>query len=129
MAPNTSALADSGLAAAARFQAGDFQGALVRFEQLERAARAEGDTSLADGLLNNVGLCRLRLGDLDGATRAFEQVIAERPLAFKSHYNLGRVLAARGRKDEAIASYERALAINPSAPGVRAELEALRRSN
>ena len=128
MASGTSALADSGLAAAARFQAGDYRGALTRFEELEQAARAAGDTSLASGLLNNVGLCRLRLGDLDGATRAFEQVIAERPLAFKSHYNLGRVLAAQGRKAEAIAAFERALAINPAAPGVRADLEALRRS-
>ena len=101
----------------------------MRFEALERAARAEGDTSLASGLLNNVGLCKFRLGDLDGATRAFEQVIAERPRAFKSHYNLGRVLAARGRRAEAIAEFERALAINPTAPGVREDLETLRRSN
>ena len=129
MAPATSALADSGLAAAARFQSGDIAGALVRFEALERAARAEGDSSLAAGLLNNVGLCKFRLGDLDGATRAFEQVIAESPRAFKSHYNLGRVLAARGRRAEAIAEFERALEINPTAPGVRADLEALRRAH
>ena len=129
MAPSTSALADSGLAAAERFQAGDYAGALERFESLERAARAAGDTSLASGLLNNVGLCRLRLGDLAGATRAFEQVIAERPRAVKSHYNLGRVLAAQGRRAEAIAAYERALAIDPAAPGVRAALEALQRRN
>lgn len=121
-----SAIADSGLAAAARFQAGDFADALERFERLEQSARALGDTSLADGLLNNVGLSRFRLGDLEGAARAFEQVLAERPSAVKAHYNLARVRAAQGRLAEAEAGLETALRIDPRAPGVREELAALR---
>jgi tetratricopeptide (TPR) repeat protein len=122
----TGAIADSGLAAAARFQAGDIAGALVQFEGLERAARAAGDTTLATGLLNNVGLCRFRLGDTEGAARAFEQLLAERPGAVKAHYNLGRVRVAQGRPREAEAEFETALRLDPQASGVREELAALR---
>ena len=122
----TAAIADSGLAAAARFQAGDIAGALVRFERLEQAARAAGDTALATGLLNNVGLCRFRLGDLAGAARAFERLLAERPGAVKAHYNLGRVRVAQGRPREAETEFETALRLDPNAPGVREELAALR---
>jgi len=125
IATPTGAISDSGLVAAARFQAGDFAGALARFTELERMARAAGDTSLASSLLNNVGLCRLRLGDVNGAARDFEQVIAQRPRLVKAHYNLGRARAAQGRGAEAVAEYRKALDLNPNEPGVRAELEAL----
>jgi tetratricopeptide (TPR) repeat protein len=121
----TGAISDSGLAAAARFQAGDFAGALERFTALEAAARAAGDSALASGLLNNAGLCRFKLGDLEGAARDFEHVIAERPRAVKAHYNLGRVRAAQGRREEALAQYQAALALSPNEPGVREEMEAL----
>ncbi len=124
-AGGTAALADSGLAAGARFQQGDVAGALADFTRLEAAARAAGDSALAISLLNNVGLSNLRLGHLDAAGRAFEEVLRLRPRALKSHYNLGRVRAAQGRVREARAEFEAALALDPQAPGVREELEAL----
>jgi len=121
----TAGLADSGLVAAARFQQGDAAGALTDFERLEAAARAAGDTALATSLLNNVGLCRYRLGAYDAAAEAFERVIAVRPSALKARYNLGRVRAAQGRSDDARAQFEAALQIDPQAPGVREELARL----
>ena len=123
---STDALADSGLAAAARFQQGDVAGALAAFERLEATARADGDTALATSLLNNVGLCRYRLGAYDAAAAAFERVIAVRPNAVKARYNLGRVRAAQGRRGEASTEFEAALALDAQAPGVRAALDALR---
>ncbi|MEP7028415.1 MAG: tetratricopeptide repeat protein [Candidatus Eisenbacteria bacterium] len=118
-------LADSGLAAAARFQRGDVAGALAELTRLEAAARAAGDTALAISLLNNVGLCQFRLGQLEDAASAFEQVIAARPRALKAHYNLGRVRAAQGRIAEARNEFHAALALDPRAPGVREALRAL----
>jgi tetratricopeptide (TPR) repeat protein len=100
-------------------------GALDAFERLEATARAAGDTALATSLLNNVGLCRYRLGAYDAAAAAFERVIALRPNALKAHYNLGRVRAAQGRRGEATAEFEASLALDPQAPGVRAALDAL----
>ena len=123
---SSDALADSGLAAAARFQQGDVAGALAAFERLEATARAAGDTALATSLLNNVGLCRYRLGAYDAAGEAFERVIAVRPNAVKAHYNLGRVRAAQGQRGAAAAEFETALALDPQAPGVREALGALR---
>jgi Flp pilus assembly protein TadD len=81
---------------------------------------------LAGTLLNNVGLCRLRLGDLDGAARAFEQLLAVRPRAVKAHFNLGRVREAQGRLRDAEAEFETALRLDPQAKGVQEELAALR---
>jgi tetratricopeptide (TPR) repeat protein len=119
------ALADSGLAAAARFQQGDVAGALAAFERLEAEARAAGDTALALSLLNNVGLCQYRLGAYAPAAIAFERVLAARPNSVKAHYNLGRVRAAQGRAADARAQFEAALVLDPQAPGVRAELAKL----
>jgi len=42
-----------------------------------------------------------------------------------AHFNLGTALAAGGQKAEAIAEFNRTLALNPAPAGARAALEAI----
>lgn len=60
-----------------------------------------------------LGAINGQLGLLEDATRCFRKVVALQPSA-EAHDNLGLVLQALGRFDEAIASHRTALGINPN---------------
>ncbi|MBV2127672.1 VWA domain-containing protein [Arsukibacterium indicum] len=58
------------------------------------------------------GNAAYRLGDYAGAARAFSEAAAQQPTA-DAYANLGNSLAMQQKYDEALASYQQALALNP----------------
>ncbi|MEI6702989.1 MAG: tetratricopeptide repeat protein [Deltaproteobacteria bacterium] len=64
----------------------------------------------------NVGLSLFNKGDIGGAIREYQRVIAIKPNDAKAHNNLGLALAAIGVLDGAIREYQLALSINPNFP-------------
>ncbi len=61
-------------------------------------------------------------GDLEGAVRAYGQVLAADPRNAQVRSNLGAVLASLGRYEEAIATYREALAAAPGDARIRTNL-------
>jgi predicted O-linked N-acetylglucosamine transferase (SPINDLY family) len=52
-------------------------------------------------------------GDLQQAERIYRQILEADPAYAEAHCNLGAVLAARGRREEAVAAYQAALRLQP----------------
>ncbi len=101
------------LRAANLYNSGEYAAALKGFTLLHERYRAAEDTVVAQKLLNNIGLCRYKLGEFDEAEEAFETLIEEDPGYAKAYYNLGRVREAEGRRAEALRLYENAFAVEP----------------
>jgi tetratricopeptide (TPR) repeat protein len=57
-------------------------------------------------------------GDLDGAIRAYRELLALQPDSLQARSNLGAVLARAGRYDEAITEYNTGLRGNPDNPAL-----------
>jgi tetratricopeptide (TPR) repeat protein len=70
------------------------------------------------------GLARL-LTDPAEKEAMYRQVVVLTPDDADAHFNLGLVLAGAGKRDEAIASYKAALAINPKHEGAQKNLPRL----
>jgi tetratricopeptide (TPR) repeat protein len=75
----------------------------------------------ASALDPTLTLPHLRLGaifcdvkrDYDGAVVCFRQAVALDPMDARAHHNLGRALYGKGKVDEAIASFQKASALDP----------------
>ncbi len=75
-----------------------------------RALRAGG----ADrALLLRFAWCRLRLGEVDGARAAFEEVLIRDPDCAEAWFGLGSVHQAEGRFEEACRAHGRAVELDP----------------
>jgi Flp pilus assembly protein TadD len=66
--------------------------------------------------LSKRGVCKLRLGDIAGATADFEAALRADPKCAQALTNLGNVALEAGRLDEARARYEAAIAADPEYP-------------
>jgi hypothetical protein len=110
--------------AAARFQAGISPARSNGSRGSNRRRGPAGDTSLASGCSTTRGCAGSARGSR-GASRDFEQVIAERRARSRRTTTWDACARAQGRRAEAVAEYRKALELNPNEPGVRAELEAL----
>ncbi len=69
---------------------------------------------------------RYLMGDFEGASRGFEQIVEAGFASAPLLYNLGNAYLRSGRTGWAILSYERALRIAPGEPDVLANLELAR---
>jgi tetratricopeptide (TPR) repeat protein len=109
---------------------------LHRREVRERFERAHGallaaiavDASLHEPRLR-LGRVAWRLGEAAEARSVLEDVLARKPearAAFLAHLFLGRVDEDAGRLDEALGSYEAALALDPRSQSARVALSHLR---
>ena len=74
------------------------------------------------GLLNNKGLCAMRLGDPVTAEAAYRKALAIRPDFPEAWNNLGNLLAATGRPADAEAAYRKAMAARPGYAGAQLNL-------
>jgi len=83
---------------------------------------AEDVTSLCEQ-----GLALKRAGDPERATAAFEQALALDPDSVKAHWGLAWVLAARGRREEAIREFRLVVHLSPDDDLVAEAAAALRR--
>ncbi len=113
-AGETPAAADAAaqLDAATQYRNGNFAEALAGYRALRSAAPGD-DPAYRASLDNNIGLCLYKLGDLAGADSLYRALIAGNPGYVKAYTNLGLVLDAAGRPEEAVALYRRALEIEP----------------
>lgn len=75
--------------------------------------RAEAITPTFDAAYG-LGTCELRQQRLDAARLRFQEAIARNPRAAVAHVGLGSTLLGLGRSAEAIASLQRALALEPA---------------
>jgi len=76
-------------------------------------------------LHNNLATACLAGGALDRAEYHFRRTIAIDPTFFQAWFNLGRVLAATGRKTDARAALQRAQALRPADPRTQEALRQL----
>jgi tetratricopeptide (TPR) repeat protein len=76
---------------------------------------ADADERTAEALSKR-GVCKLRLGDVTGATADFEAALRVDPKCAQALTNLGSVALEAGRLDEARAHYEAAIASDPEYP-------------
>ncbi|MBP6637797.1 MAG: tetratricopeptide repeat protein [Sulfuritalea sp.] len=74
------------------------------------------------GLLNNKGLCAMRLGDSAAAEAAYRRALAIQPNFPEGWNNLGNLLAATQRPGDAEAAYRSAIAIRPDYSNARFNL-------
>ncbi len=93
-----------------------------RTEALEFYERAMAITP-AGQVLSNMGTMYHQQGDYPKAVDAYRRAIAVRPNSAMTHRNLGDALMRIGRRDDALASYQRAVAlaeqarqVNPADP-------------
>ncbi len=80
----------------------------------------------SEASVNALGYGYLESGDQTMAIAVFRFNAESFPDSWNVHDSLGEALAAAGRRNEAIAAYERSLALNPSNVGGRAVLDRLR---
>jgi tetratricopeptide (TPR) repeat protein len=102
-------------------------------EHFENAQRALGEALAADASLPTLrlrlGRVAWRLGETAEARSAFLDVLARKPdaaTAFLAHLFLGRLDEDAGRLDDAAASYEAALTLDPRSQSARLALSHVR---
>ncbi len=93
----------------------------------QQTGRYERAVELFDHVLNAAGLncldrvmlyvragyCRLAMGHIEHAVRAFENAVSLDEEAFRAHVGLGLCMVHHGRKNDARECFEKAIAINP----------------
>ena len=122
----TAAIADSVLQLVEIYRAGDYPVALAGFERLRGHPETQSAPGLHLSLLNNIGLCHYKMGDLAAAESTYREILATDSTYVRAHTNLGLVLEATGRPGEAVAHYETALRIDPDNASAQQKLSRLR---
>lgn len=121
-----SAVADSVLQMAELYRNGEYPSALAGFERLLSQPGVERKLALKRSILNNIGLCHYKLGDLPGAETVFREILSSDSTYVRAHTNLGLTLEATGRTGEAVEHYETALRLDPKNRSARQKLDRLR---
>ena len=85
---------------------GQYEGAVSAFEQAEEKGYDSFDTAMA------VVETLRRQGDLEGAEQRLKRVSRMGDIRAEFHYQLGRLHDANGRREEAMAEYERAISLD-----------------
>jgi tetratricopeptide (TPR) repeat protein len=94
-----------------RFVLGDSAGAIALMEKA--AASGSPNPENTAWCLTELGNMYFKAGRLDDAERAFLSALEAFPASHAANAGMGSVQAARGRRDDAIASYRRAQAATP----------------
>jgi tetratricopeptide (TPR) repeat protein len=115
--PEVNRLMDDGVTAMATQ---DYKTALADFTRVIEAA-----PDFAEGWNKRATVLWL-VGDYEGSLADVDKTLALEPRHFGALAGLGHIYAALERDDEALAAYERALAVNPHMPGIIASIEQLK---
>jgi tetratricopeptide (TPR) repeat protein len=94
-----------------RFVTGDAEGGIKYLREAAKAS-AEFPENKAWCLVD-LGNMYFKTGHIDEAEAAFREAIIAFPASHSAHAALGTVLAARGKLEDAVASYRRAQSITP----------------
>jgi Tfp pilus assembly protein PilF len=76
-------------------------------------------------LFNLIGACYKELGQLEGASKMFENAVNIKPDYSEAHFNLGAMHNALGRKTTAIGCYKKAIELTPNYPDAHNNLGSL----
>lgn len=112
--------------AAARYEAGDYDGAEALFRSLADAFRDAGDAGEARRMANNVGLCQYKRGAYEAARATFEAITAADSTYVFAYTNLARVYLALNDSAAASRCVARAAALAPANPRASRSIERLR---
>lgn len=94
-------------------EAKQFEKALSHFEQAKLLAKDPEHVLLS---FLNLATCHSRLGSIEAAMKEMQRIIRKFPTMPSLHYQLGMILARASRKEEALASFERALQLHSLYP-------------
>lgn len=97
--------------------------AMVRFREIRKGSAAAYEFN--EGEMNALGYAYLQRGQLDKAIAIFAMNVEAHPDAFNVHDSMGEAWLLSGDTTKSIASYRKALEINPALPSARAALERL----
>jgi CubicO group peptidase (beta-lactamase class C family) len=96
---------------------------LQRYTELKQA----GDSTVDEGILNGLGYMLLYDDGLtDGAIKVFERNVKEYPQSGNVYDSLGEAFMKAGKKDQAIANYEKALELDPKSQNAAEKLRQLK---
>ncbi|MGE3163625.1 MAG: tetratricopeptide repeat protein [Planctomycetota bacterium] len=98
----------------------EYRLALEHFEKSQLHWQGDAD------LFHAVGICHLELRELEAAERAFGRAVALDDGAVRSWRLLGVARDQRGSTREALAAFERALALRPDDDGLQSRVQRLR---
>ncbi|HSS28507.1 MAG TPA: tetratricopeptide repeat protein, partial [Usitatibacter sp.] len=104
-------------------QKGGVEEAKWRYEEQERAGFA--DSYVSESQLNGLGYRLLAQDKPAAAIAVFEWTAARFPASANAYDSLGEALAKSGDRERAIASYRKALAIDPAFANAAQELKQL----
>ena len=110
-----------GRALEALVKAEGVEAAVARYRQIRETEADAYD--LGEDQLNGLGYLLLGRGDVAAAVRLFELNVEVYPASWNPHDSLGEAYLAAGDRDRAVASYRRALALNPTSESSRDALE------
>ncbi|MBQ1592459.1 MAG: tetratricopeptide repeat protein, partial [Treponema sp.] len=101
---------------------------LERFEDalkaFEKARECEGGDESAD-TLNELAICQMETGDMDGAQDSLNDALSMDPENTKIISNLGCLFLKLGQKDEAVRYFKTVLEIDPADKIAAAQMQAL----
>uniref|UniRef100_T1JKE5 peptidylprolyl isomerase n=1 Tax=Strigamia maritima TaxID=126957 RepID=T1JKE5_STRMM len=118
------------------FTRGDFSQAIVCYRRALEFLDDDNSNVISDGSLqqlledrlkvyNNLALAQLKVDAFDAAIISVDNVIRIQPDNVKALFRKGKILAAQGNTDEAIACMRRALKLEPDTKIIHAELARL----
>lgn len=94
-------------------EAKQYEKALVHFEQAKLLSK-DSEHVLLSHL--NLSHCHSRLGSIESALKEMQRIIRKYPSMPNLHYQLGIILARASRREEAVASFDRALQLHSLYP-------------
>ncbi len=106
-----------------RLLAGDFEEGIAGYEALRR--RAPADRLVSEPRINNLGYALLGRGKVAEAVALLELNARWHPESANTHDSLGEAYLTAGDRERAIASYERALELDPQSASAAAALKKL----
>ncbi|MEL7488569.1 MAG: tetratricopeptide repeat protein, partial [Pseudomonadota bacterium] len=103
------------------------EGAAAMTDAFEALGDEEAEYDIRQPALNRLGYALLRRVNRPDAAIAIFEIAAQRfPDSANAHDSLGEAYRAAGRIDDAIKSYERALAIDPDMPSAIAAISEMK---
>ncbi len=104
---------------------GGLEAATARYRELRKEDYGRGRFDFGEDEVADLAERRLRRGETDVALGLLRLNVEHHPKSARAHLSIGAVMERRGRPQEALKAYRKALSLRPGAPGVRARIRAL----
>ncbi len=108
------------------YEAGGVEAALAEYTTLRERFYGRGAYDFGEGSLNQLGYALLQRDDVDGAIAVLARNVERFPDSANVYDSLGEAYMKAGKRDLAIANYEKSLALDPSNDNAAQMLRKLR---